>query len=132
LRARALEILLGQKKNFVPNLVFFGSQEAVKKIWSKIWIFHGSKVVERGKYSLLSGVLTLVHPKFHMAWSGFDLERNHYQLWITKNYGNGHQTLEFELSANRIDVFTVFKMFVLKCFVLKCLLLKYIILVPRL
>jgi hypothetical protein len=33
--------------------VFFGSQEAVKKIWSKTWIFHGSKVVEQGKYSLL-------------------------------------------------------------------------------
>jgi hypothetical protein len=33
--------------------VFLWSQEAVKKIWSKIWIFHGSKVVDRGKYSLL-------------------------------------------------------------------------------
>jgi hypothetical protein len=29
--------------------VFLWSQEAVKKIWSKIWIFHGSKVVDRGK-----------------------------------------------------------------------------------
>jgi hypothetical protein len=26
-----------------------------KKNWSKIWIFHGSKVVDRGKYSLLKG-----------------------------------------------------------------------------
>jgi hypothetical protein len=34
--------------------VFLWSQEAVKKIWSKIWIFHGSKVVDRGKYSLLN------------------------------------------------------------------------------
>jgi hypothetical protein len=44
---------VGQIFFFIPNLLFIGSQEAVKKIWSKIWIFHGSKVVERGKYSLL-------------------------------------------------------------------------------
>jgi hypothetical protein len=49
--------LLGKKINFVPNLLFIGSQEAVKKIWSKIWVFHGSKVVEREKYSLLKQVV---------------------------------------------------------------------------
>jgi hypothetical protein len=49
---------VGQIFFLIPNLLFIGSQEAVKKIWSKIWIFHGSMVVEREKYSLLNG-----HPK---------------------------------------------------------------------
>jgi hypothetical protein len=41
------------KKNIlVPNLLFIGSQEGVKKIWSKNWNFHCSKVVDREKYSL--------------------------------------------------------------------------------
>jgi hypothetical protein len=31
---------------FVPNLMFFGSQEAVKKIWSKNRIFHAPEVVD--------------------------------------------------------------------------------------
>jgi hypothetical protein len=50
------EILLGNFLFLIPNLVFFGSKMGPKKIWSKIWIFHGSKVVERGKYSLLKGL----------------------------------------------------------------------------
>jgi primosomal replication protein N len=40
-------------------LLFIGSQEAVKTIWSKIWIFHRSTVVERGKYSLLKVAFSL-------------------------------------------------------------------------
>jgi hypothetical protein len=34
---------------FIPNLLFIGSQEAVKKIWSKNRICHVKKVVEREK-----------------------------------------------------------------------------------
>jgi hypothetical protein len=38
------------KKIFlVPNLLFIGSQEAVKKIWAKNRICHVKKVVEREK-----------------------------------------------------------------------------------
>jgi hypothetical protein len=40
---------VGQKKNFVPNLLFIGSQEAVKKIWAKNRICHVKKGVEREK-----------------------------------------------------------------------------------
>jgi hypothetical protein len=35
-----------KKKKIVPNLVFFGSQEAVKKIWSKNRICHVNEVVD--------------------------------------------------------------------------------------
>jgi hypothetical protein len=49
LRARALKILLSKKKKIVPILVFFGSQEAVKKFGPKIgfflvWTFHPSGI----------------------------------------------------------------------------------------
>jgi hypothetical protein len=40
---------VGQIFFLIPILLFIGSQEAV----NFFWIFHGSKVVERGKYSLL-------------------------------------------------------------------------------
>jgi hypothetical protein len=39
--------------NWVPNLLFIGSQEAVKKIWAKNRICLVKKGVEREKYSLL-------------------------------------------------------------------------------
>jgi hypothetical protein len=41
-----IEILLGKKIIIVSNLVFFGSQEAVLKIWAKNWIFHAPEVVD--------------------------------------------------------------------------------------
>jgi hypothetical protein len=37
---------LGNFFFFVPNLMFFRSQEAVKKIWSKNRIFHAPEVVD--------------------------------------------------------------------------------------
>jgi hypothetical protein len=37
------------KKKLVPNLLFIGSQEAVKKIWAKNRICHVKKGVEREK-----------------------------------------------------------------------------------
>jgi hypothetical protein len=58
----------------IPILLFIWSQEAVKKFWSKIWIFHGSKVIERGKYSLFKngmsnfGGLGRIFETAHIAW----------------------------------------------------------------
>jgi hypothetical protein len=40
---------VGQIFFFVPNLLFIGSQEAVKKIWAKNRICHVKKGVEREK-----------------------------------------------------------------------------------
>jgi hypothetical protein len=42
------------KFSFCSYFGVFMVSGGCKKIWSKIWIFHGSKVVDRGKYSLLS------------------------------------------------------------------------------
>jgi hypothetical protein len=63
---------------FIPNLLYIGSQEAVKKIWSKIWIFYGSKVVERGKYSLLKCHEIRALLTFHT----FIMEYGHIRMYV--------------------------------------------------
>jgi hypothetical protein len=46
-----LEILLSKIKKFVPNLMFFGSQEAVKKIGPKIgFSMHLKLLTERNTH----------------------------------------------------------------------------------
>jgi hypothetical protein len=44
---------------FVPNLMFFGSQEAVKKIWSKNRIFHTPEVASSSIFGAKKMISTI-------------------------------------------------------------------------
>jgi hypothetical protein len=58
--------------------MFFGSQEAVKKIWSKNRIFHAPEVVDWEKYSLLKW---RARPQCLRRRRDFVLQMNNTLVW---------------------------------------------------